>query len=54
MLLNIPRAAKPHEVAILEKLLLGWEAKRVASYYHYEDNTPIYKVKKKYISIFVK
>ncbi len=51
---TIPRQARPHEVAILEKLFLGWEPKRVASWFHYGDTTPVYKVKMKYITVVVK
>lgn len=49
----IPRSARPHEVAILEKLLMGWEPKRVASWFHYEEPSPVYKVKTKYLHIIV-
>lgn len=43
----------PHEVAILEKLLMGWPQKRVARYYHYEHVSSVSRVKTKYEHLLV-
>jgi len=49
----IPPDAKPHEVAILEKLLAGMKPFAVQKVLHYEDTTSIYRVKAKYSFLFI-
>lgn len=49
----IPKDARPHEVAILEKLLAGNKPLAVALLLHYEDTTTVYRVRAKYKYVFV-
>lgn len=50
--MRIPRDAKPYEVAILEKLLLGWSQKQVKNYLHYEQPSSVSRVYTKYVALF--
>lgn len=52
--MTFPRDARPHEIAILEKLLLGWEPKAVKRFFHYTTHSTVYRVKTKYIHVLVK
>lgn len=51
--MRIPRDASPHEVAILEKLLLGWSQKQVGNYLHYKSRNSVSKVYRDYVYLFV-
>jgi hypothetical protein len=52
--MKFPRDAQPHEIAILEKLLIGWAPKVIQHYYRYEKPSSVYRVRSKYTSFLVK
>lgn len=49
---QIPAEAKPHEVPILEKLLLGWSQKQIQKHLHYTCSSTVSRVQTKYAHLF--